>query len=83
LFETTPRALYRIKDRVLASGFLFQVNLPITENALDVWSTSVGEDSWKQIKEITSQTLESKVLIKIAEMTQEEKERGKRRGFCI
>jgi hypothetical protein len=74
-----------------ASGFLFQHNVPIPENALEAWSTSGSEsshpresqDSYKAINPITGQTLESEPLIEEPEMTQEEKEREAERLFVL
>ena len=74
-----------------ASGFLFQHNVPIPENALEAWSTSGSEsshprasqDSYKPINPITGQTLESEPLIEEPEMTQEEKEREAERLFVL
>lgn len=74
-----------------ASGFLFQHNVPIPENALEAWSTSGSEsshprasqDSYKPINPITGQTLESEPLIEEPEMSQEEKEREAERLFVL
>ena len=74
-----------------ASGFLFQHNVPIPENALEAWSTSGSEsshprasqDSYKPINPITGQTLETEPLIEEPEMSQEEKEREAERLFVL
>lgn len=74
-----------------ASGFLFQHNVPIPENALEAWSTSDSEssrprgsnDSSQPINPITGQTLESEPLIDMPEMTQEEKEREAEKLFVL
>lgn len=74
-----------------ASGFLFQHNVPIPENALEAWSTSdsdfslsrVSSESSKPINPITGQTLESEPIINMPEMTQEEKEREAERLFVL
>ena len=74
-----------------ASGFLFQHNISIPENALEAWSTSDSEssharasnESSKPFNPITGQTLESEPVIEMPEMTQEEKEREAERLFVL
>ncbi|KAG0645521.1 Synembryn [Hyphodiscus hymeniophilus] len=74
-----------------ASGFLFQHNVPIPENALEAWSTSGSEsshtrashESYKPVNPITGQTLESEPVIEEPEMTQEEKEREAEKLFVL
>ncbi|KAF8856099.1 hypothetical protein BDZ45DRAFT_675764 [Acephala macrosclerotiorum] len=78
-----------------ASGFLFQHNVPVPENALEAWSTSDGasihtrasQDSRQEfartINPVTGQFLEDEERVEIPEMTQEEKEREAEKLFVL
>ena len=77
-----------------ASGFLFQHNVPIPENALEAWSTNESEgsnttasqDSSKlagKVNPITGQLLDKEEKVEEVEMTQEEKEREAERLFVL
>ena len=95
LFELSGKDARNFVQNVgygFASGFLFQHNVPIPENALEAWSTSSGseashsrasQDSYKPINPITGQTLETEPLVEEPEMTQEEKEREAERLFVL
>jgi hypothetical protein len=94
LFELSGKDAKNFVQNVgygFASGFLFQHNVPIPENALEAWSTSgsdsshtrASQDSYKPINPITGQTLESEPLIEEPEMTQEEREREAERLFVL
>lgn len=94
LFELSDKDARSFVQNVgygFASGFLFQHNVPIPENALEASGTGGGEssfpgasqDSYKPINPITGQTLESEPLIEEPEMTQEEKEREAERLFVL
>ncbi len=76
-----------------ASGFLFQHNVPIPENALEAWSTSsessntrASQDSRQdlsgRVNPITGQLLEMET-VEVEEMTQEEKEREAEKLFVL
>ncbi|THV45178.1 hypothetical protein BGAL_0520g00020 [Botrytis galanthina] len=75
-----------------ASGFLFQHNVPIPENAFEAWSTEndkgngktrPSQDSGKAVNPITGQLLEAEEKIDLPEMSQEEKEREAERLFVL
>jgi hypothetical protein len=74
-----------------ASGFLFQHNVPIPENALEAWSTSgsdsshtrASHESSKPFNPITGQTLEYEKVVEEPDMTPEEKEREAERLFVL
>lgn len=77
-----------------ASGFLFQHNVPIPENALEAWSTEGSEggnpgtrqDSRNlngKVNPITGQFLDKEERIEEIEMTEEEKEREAERLFVL
>ncbi|KAK6604310.1 guanine nucleotide exchange factor synembryn [Botrytis cinerea] len=75
-----------------ASGFLFQHNVPIPENAFEAWSTEndkgngkarPSQDSGKAVNPITGQLLEAEEKIDMPEMSQEEKEREAERLFVL
>ncbi|KAK0102781.1 hypothetical protein ONS95_006378 [Cadophora gregata] len=76
-----------------ASGFLFQHNVPIPENALEAWSTSsessntrASQDSRDvsgRVNPITGQLLDMEEKVEAEEMTQEEKEREAEKLFVI
>jgi hypothetical protein len=94
LFELSDKDARSFVQNVgygFASGFLFQHNVPIPENALEAWSTSDSEssrprasnESSKPINPITGQTLESEPVIEMPEMTQEEKEREAEKLFVL
>ncbi|QSZ32388.1 hypothetical protein DSL72_001962 [Monilinia vaccinii-corymbosi] len=75
-----------------ASGFLFQHNVPIPENAFEAWSTEndngdgkarLSQDSRKAFNPITGQLLEAETKIDVPEMSQAEKEREAERLFVL
>ncbi|PQE30130.1 guanine nucleotide exchange factor synembryn protein [Rutstroemia sp. NJR-2017a WRK4] len=74
-----------------ASGFLFQHNLPIPQNAFDAWSTGDGQkekgkstqENAKAVNPITGQLLENEAKVDMPEMTQEEKEREAEKLFVL
>jgi hypothetical protein len=93
LFELSDKDAKNFVQNVgygFASGFLFQHNVPIPENALEAWSTSsegsqtrASQDSGIPVNPITGQTLESEPVVEEPEMTQEEKEREAERLFVL
>jgi hypothetical protein len=72
-----------------ASGFLFQHNVPIPENALDAWSNGEGDarsstsSNKRSINPITGQRTEFEPKFDDSEMTQEEKENEAERLFVL
>ncbi|KAF4632303.1 hypothetical protein G7Y89_g5823 [Cudoniella acicularis] len=77
-----------------ASGFLFQHNVPIPENALEAWSTSGSEASNTRasqesknlagkINPITGQFLDMEEPVEEEKMTEEEREREAERLFVL
>jgi hypothetical protein len=94
LFELSDKDARNFVQNVgygFASGFLFQHNVPVPENALEAWSTTdsesshprVSNESSTPINPITGQTLESEPVIDMPEMSQEEKEREAERLFVL
>jgi hypothetical protein len=84
LFEMSDKDARKFVQNVgygFASGFLFQHNLPVPDNALDAWSTtnSDGKSSSslheKQINPVTGQAVDFEPKFDGPEMTQAEKER--------
>jgi len=85
LFEMSDKDAKSFVQNVgygFASGFLFQHNVPIPENAMEAWSTGSNDDARsssssfrKPINPITGQTLESEPKFEGPEMTKAEKER--------
>ncbi|KAL2061123.1 hypothetical protein VTL71DRAFT_7396 [Oculimacula yallundae] len=76
-----------------ASGFLFQHNVPIPENALEAWSTSSessnarasqdSKDFAGRVNPITGQFLDMEETPEVEEMTQDEKEREAEKLFVL
>ncbi|KAH6662332.1 guanine nucleotide exchange factor [Halenospora varia] len=77
-----------------ASGFLFQHNVPIPENALEAWSTEGSEASNTRasqdgrnlngrVNPITGQFLDKEEHVEEVKMTEEEKEREAERLFVL
>lgn len=78
-----------------ASGFLFQHNVPIPENALEAYSTSESEGSNNRasqdsreplpgrVNPVTGQLLDKEETVEEEPMTQEEKEREAERLFVL
>ena len=94
LFELSDKDVKRFVHNVgygFASGFLFQHNVAIPDNALEAWSTSdsgssrprTSNESSKPLNPITGQTLESEPVIEMPEMTEEEKEREAEKLFVL
>lgn len=97
LFELSgkdARAFVQNVGYGFASGFLFQHNVPIPENALEAWSTSESEGSnarasqdsskpARKVNPITGQLLDKEEKVEEVEMTQEEKEREAERLFVL
>ncbi len=97
LFELSNKDAQKFVQNVgygFASGFLFQHNVPIPENALEAWSTGsdgsntrASQDSRQDISgrvnPITGQLLEMEETIETEEMTQEEKEREAEKLFVL
>ncbi|OBT50330.1 hypothetical protein VE04_08987 [Pseudogymnoascus sp. 24MN13] len=76
LFEMSDKDAKNFVQNVgygFASGFLFQNNVPIPENALDAWS--INDSASMAVNPITGQTLDSEEPWEGPKMTREEKER--------
>jgi hypothetical protein len=83
LFEMSDKDARKFVRNVgygFASGFLFQHNVPLPENAMDAWSTSDSDarssssSNRKQYNAITGQDVEFE-KVELPKMTKEEKER--------
>ncbi|KAE8445986.1 hypothetical protein EG329_012625 [Mollisiaceae sp. DMI_Dod_QoI] len=98
LFELSGKDAKNFVQNVgygFASGFLFQHNVPVPENALEAWSTSDSESSHARasqdskqdltarINPVTGQFLENEDKIEMPEMTNEEKEREAEKLFVL
>jgi hypothetical protein len=97
LFELSGKDARNFVQNVgygFASGFLFQHNVPIPENALEAWSTSESEGSAarasqdsrnleRKVNPITGQLLDMEETVEAEEMTQEEKEREAEKLFVL
>ncbi|KAB8299012.1 hypothetical protein EYC80_001144 [Monilinia laxa] len=95
LFELSDKDASTFVQNVgygFASGFLFQHNVPVPENAFEAWSTENGNghgktrpshDSGKAVNPITGQLLEAETNINVPEMSQAEKEREAERLFVL
>jgi hypothetical protein len=99
LFDLSDKDATKFVQNVgygFASGFLFQHNVPIPENALEAWSTSDSEGSNARasqdsrqnflagrVNPITGQLLEKEEVVEEEEMTQEEKEREAEKLFVL
>jgi hypothetical protein len=99
LFELSDKDAQKFVQNVgygFASGFLFQHNVPVPENALEAWSTSGSEgsnarpsqdsrvsDLAGKVNPITGQLLEMEEVVEVDDMTQEEKEREAERLFVL
>ena len=96
LFELSakdPKIFVQNVGYGFASGFLFQHNVPIPENALEAWSTSsessntrASQDSRDvsgRVNPITGQLLDMEETVEVEEMTQEEKEREAEKLFVL
>ncbi|KAI9743640.1 MAG: hypothetical protein M1818_002956 [Claussenomyces sp. TS43310] len=84
LFEMSDKDARNFVHNVgygFASGFLFQHNVPVPENALEAWSNSNNEDgpsssnSNVPINPVTGQRLDAETIFEGPEMSLEEKER--------
>jgi hypothetical protein len=84
LFEMSDKDARKFVQNVgygFASGFLFQHNVPMPDNALDAWSTNGGDGKSssslheKQINPITGQAVDFEPKVDEPEMTKAEKER--------
>jgi hypothetical protein len=92
LFEMSDKDTRKFVQNVgygFASGFLFQHNVPIPENALDAFSTAGGDGGSSssmrenQINPITGQALDFESKFDGPEMTQAEKEREAERLMVL
>lgn len=92
LFEMSDKDARKFVQNVgygFASGFLFQHNIPIPENALDAFSTNGGDGKSsssmheKRINPITGQATEFESKFEGPEMTQAEKEREAERLMVL
>jgi hypothetical protein len=83
LFEMSDKDARKFVRNVgygFASGFLFQHDVPIPENALDAWSTGDSDgrsstSSHQQVNAVTGQAVDFEAKFEGPDMTQEEKER--------
>jgi hypothetical protein len=99
LFELSDKNAQKFVQNVgygFASGFLFQHNVPVPENALEAWSTSGSESSNARpsqdsrlsdlagkVNPVTGQLLDMEAVLEMEDMTQEEKEREAERLFVL
>lgn len=99
LFELSDKDAQKFVQNVgygFASGFLFQHNVPVPENALEAWSTSGSESSNARasqdsrlndlagkVNPITGQLLDMEEIVEMEDMTEEEKEREAERLFVL
>ncbi len=94
LFEMSDKDAKNFVENVgygFASGFLFQHNVPVPENALEAWSTGNMDDARSSsssskrplINPITGQTIESEPKYSGPQMSKEEKEREAERLFIL
>ncbi|RFU26416.1 hypothetical protein B7463_g9936, partial [Scytalidium lignicola] len=96
LFELSGKDATRFVRNVgygFASGFLFQHNISVPENALEAYSTASSADSVRSgfsdadstrpINPITGQRLDMETKIEMPEMTQEEKEQEAEKLFIL
>lgn len=82
LFDMSDRDATKFVDNVgygFASGFLFNRNLPIPQNAQEAFANAEGRD----VNPITGQFLDSEKHPEVPEMTEEEKEREAERLFVL
>lgn len=99
LFELSDKDATKFVHNVgygFASGFLFQNNVPIPENAAEAWSTSGSEGSAARasqdsrmselagrINPVTGQLLDREEVVEMPDMTEEEKEREAEKLFVL
>lgn len=95
LFDMSDKDARKFVQNVgygFASGFLFQHNVPIPENALEAWSTSDSESRASQdsrgtldgkVNPVTGQFLDREETVESEPMTQAEKEREAERLFVL
>jgi len=98
LFDMSDKDATKFVQNVgygFASGFLFQHNVPIPENALEAYSTSDSESSNTRASQDSRRTLDGKVnpitgqfldkeeKVEEEPMTQEQKEREAERLFVL
>lgn len=91
LFELSGKDATNFVQNVgygFASGFLFQHNVPIPENALEAWSTNESGRSnatniSNRVNPITGQLLDAEETVEMPEMTEEEKEREAEKLFVL
>ena len=109
LRETVSNLLFELSDRDatsfvrnvgygFASGFLLTHDLPVPENAMEAWSTDVGEAAGEQsadpgervtnvdgveINPVTGQRRDMEANESLPDMTEEEKEREAERLFVL
>ncbi|KAK8110840.1 guanine nucleotide exchange factor [Apiospora kogelbergensis] len=82
LFDMSDRDATKFVDNVgygFASGFLFNRNLPIPQNAQEAFANAGG----REVNPITGQFLDSEKHPEMPEMTEEEKEREAERLFVL
>lgn len=99
LFELSDKDATKFVQNVgygFASGFLFQNNVPIPENATAAWSTSESEGSAARasqdsrlsdlagrVNPVTGQLLDMEEVVEMEDMTEEEKEREAEKLFVL
>lgn len=99
LFELSDKDATKFVQNVgygFASGFLFQNNVPIPENAAEAWCTSDSEGSGarasqdsrlsdlaNRVNPVTGQLLDMEEVVEMEDMTEEEKEREAERLFVL
>ncbi|KAJ9151936.1 Ric8-like protein [Pleurostoma richardsiae] len=86
LFELSDKDASRFVENVgygFASGFLFQNNIPVPENASGAHGTGDESHGNRPTNPVTGQFLDREDLPDIPEMSQEEKEREAERLFVL
>lgn len=90
LFEMSDRDAHKFVDNVgygFASGFLFQNNIPVPQNATgggeDDQGVGSGSSSARPVNPITGQYVDRETAPDVPEMTDEEKEREAERLFVL
>ncbi|PSR87170.1 guanine nucleotide exchange factor [Coniella lustricola] len=85
LFELSDKDAHKFVENVgygYASGFLFQNNIPVPQNATS-GDISQNSSSGRAVNPITGQFLDQEIEPQVPEMTDEEKEREAERLFVL
>lgn len=86
LFEMSDRDAHKFVENVgygFASGFLFQNNIPVPQNATGEDDDQSASSSSRPVNPITGQFVDRETAPEVPEMTDEEKEREAERLFVL